>query len=171
MSFLAEFFRALAVVGIPVFVLTYALAWWGLKRGLFSETGGLDALNREIKALGKLEKGQRSGSNPLHDKWFRFGGGFYGVMALLTYVLVEWGEVRELLGRLDDLVLRFDIGVLVTFFISSLTNFIAAVTWPVYWVDIARGHLWTWFITAYAAYWVATRLAQSRVASRQRNEP
>ena len=33
--------------------------------------------------------------DPVHNKWLAFGGGFYGIVGLLTYAVVEFGELRD----------------------------------------------------------------------------
>ena len=67
-----------------------------------------------------LDESSPRRSDPLHNKWMSFGGGFYGVVALLTWMVAEWSDVVALLGRLDDLVLRLQVDVLVQLFVNSL---------------------------------------------------
>jgi len=167
MGMLGEFARALAMAGPVVFLFSFVLAWWGLQRGMFSESGGVEALDRDLKAMGKLKGDARPRGNPVHEKWLQFGGGFYGVVGLITYSWVEAGEIMELLGSLRTLVLQFDISILVNFFVDSFKNFITAIAWPAYWMSrLASSQPWLWFIAAYAGYWAGVRVAQTVFARR-----
>jgi len=101
--------------------------------------------------------------NPVHDKWLSFGGGFYGVVALLTYAVIELIEIRDWLynfSGLLDFFRNISFGMLVQLLINSLMNFIWAIVWPVYWLDNINSHYpWVWLIAAYAGYWAGSRLA------------
>lgn len=162
---LKDLFWASLMLGLPMVVLTFCMVWWALHRGIVESKDCVDDLRKEIDAFGKQRKKQkekdRDRINPVHGKWFSFGGGFYGLAALYTYLLVEMDEIVDFVTGLPDLVLRLDIGLLIQFFINSLMNFITAITWPVYWMREAEsGHFWLWLLVAYAAYWLGLRLAQ-----------
>ncbi len=107
--------------------------------------------------------------DPVLEKWFSFGGGFYGLVALYTWLVVEWNEVWDFLGDLPGIVFSFDIGALISlvisFFIESLMNFITAIAWPVYWLGVA-GNPWVWIAVAYGGYWLGIKAAQ-QVSGRQ----
>lgn len=166
MDFLAYALRALITGFLPVGVLAFALSWWALHRGILEEKSDFNALKKEISEFGKRQKKaeEKKKLNPVHDKWFKFGGGFYGLVGLYTYVLVEWREIVDLVVGLPSLVLKFDIDVLINFFIESLTNFITAVTWPMYWLERGSSqYLWVWIVLAYAGYWAGIKLALRRM--------
>jgi len=104
--------------------------------------------------------------DPLHSKWMKFGGGFYGVVAFLTYVVIELADVRDFLVKLPNLFEHGLVNLLVQFFIESLKNFITAISWPIYWLDRIDSEQWLWFIGAYAGYWLGSNAA-FRVGSRR----
>jgi hypothetical protein len=167
MGMLGEFVRALAIAGTLVGALAFLLAWWGLRQGYFHDTDSVEGLGKELTALSKKKGKERVRSNPVHEKWMKFGGGFYGVVALLTYIRVEASEVLELFGGLADLVLRFDLGIIISFLVDSFKNFITAIAWPAYWISqLHSSQPWLWFLAAYAGYWGGVQLAQ-RLRSRQ----
>lgn len=173
MALLKELLWALLILGAPLMVLTLAMVYWALHRGIVATTEGVDALSKEINAFGKARKKQQKKPvmNPLHHKWFEFGGGFYGLTALYTYLLVEFGEVVDFIASVPGVLWRFDLGaaisLLVNFFINALMNFITAITWPVFWMrEGDSGRFWLWLLVAWASYWVGLRLAQ-RLAVRQ----
>jgi len=97
--------------------------------------------------------------DPLHSKWMQFGGGFYGVVAVFTYLLIELAEVRDFVANFADLFRGGLIGMVVNFFIESLRNFIAAIAWPAYWLGRISGDPWMWVLGAYGGYWLGSKLA------------
>ena len=104
--------------------------------------------------------------NPVHNKWLAFGGGFYGVVGLLTYLVVELGEISDFITGFDGFLSFFSnisLGLFIGLFIDSIVNFVVAIAWPAYWLsDINSDYIWMWFVAAYAGYWAGTRFALSR---------
>jgi hypothetical protein len=107
--------------------------------------------------------------DPVLEKWFSFGGGFYGLVALYTWLVIEWNEVWGFLSDLPGIVFSVDLGALiglvVGFFIESLMNFITAIAWPIYWLDVA-GNPWVWIAVAYGGYWLGIKAAQQAMGKR-----
>jgi len=194
-----DLFRAILTAGVPVGVATYLLVWWSLRQGYIGSASSVrdveqrfkrltkekSAARKEQKKLAKGRAAHRSvatftppaqsadkqvpGMTPLHGKWLAFGGGFYGVVGLLTYGVVELGELRDFfLGfeSLGALISQFGFDMLVRIFIDAVRNFVVAIAWPVYWLsDIRSDHAWIWFVVAYAAYWAGAKLALRRYAA------
>lgn len=123
------------------------------------DKGGLKKLKAELKA----EK--FSWQNVVMSKWVAFGGGFYGVMAVLTYVVVEFREVVDLMtseASLMATIAELGISDLVAFFINSIMNFVTAITWPVYWMSRVEGYsVWVWFVIVYSGYVTGQFLAKN----------
>jgi len=184
-----ELFRALFLAGIPVAVTSYLLIWWALKNQYLQGVSTLKDVEGHFKGLSKaksrkrkeekkrrkqggsavkMETGQRETHkmNPVHNKWLSFGGGFYGVAGLLTYAVVELGEIRDFITQFDGfLSLISDItpGLFIGFVINSIMNFVVAIAWPAYWLsDIRSNYIWMWFVAAYAGYWAGIRFALHR---------
>ena len=113
--------------------------------------------------------------NTFHGKWLAFGGGFYGVVGVLTYAVVELRELRDFfLGfeSLYALFADFGINMLVGILVNAVTNFVVAIAWPAYWLsDIRSDHIWIWFIVAYAAYWAGAKFALQRFAAARAAPP
>ena len=98
MDIFENLFDVLWKLAIPVGGLSFGMVWWALKKGVLSETGGVRALSKEIDAMGKRHKDKEQDSpkvNPVHGKWLKFGGGFYGTVALYTYGLIEYADIRQ----------------------------------------------------------------------------
>ena len=149
--------------------MAFVLAWWGLRRGTFSDTTGVNALDRELKAHKKLKE-KRPRGDALHEKWLKFGGGFYGVVGLMTWLWIEAFEfLPDILGLLKS-VIRVDVGGVIEFFVATFKNFIAAIAWPAYWLEHIDTHApWAWFLAAWLGYWAGVRLAQTLYARRVGN--
>ena len=176
-----EFIKAAFIAGIPVALTSYLLAWWALKNNYFGTIDGVGVkgLEQEVKRLTKARKKKKGKDepaepnppkmNPVHNKWLSFGGGFYGVVALLTYALVELNEVRDFisnLGGLTQWLSNISIDTIINFLIDSLKNFVIAISWPWYWMtEISSRQPWIWFLVAYGAYWAGTRFALQRFIS------
>lgn len=171
MDGLTQLLRGVWLVGLPVAALTFGLVWWALRGGMVGERNNMKSLQAEIDALAKRQKGKTVDDagqavkpvklNPVHAKWFKFGGGFYGVTALYTWLLIEWSDVLDFLGGLGDLFFRLDVSVLINFFVESLMNFIAAIAWPLYWMEtFGSARIWVVFLVAWAGYSAGVFLAQ-----------
>lgn len=165
MDFVIEVIRAVVLVGVPICLFTVALVWWGMRGGYFPETDDGQSIKSQIKAMGKKKRSKDSHPQSLlQKKWAKFGGGFYGITAFFTYLVIEAKELIDMImnfGGFISFLKQLDLGVIIGFLVESLTNFIAAMVWPVYWMKrIDSDQTWLWFVVAYAAYWLGIRLAQ-----------
>lgn len=182
-GFLIEVIWAMLLVGVPIAIFTLALVYWALLRGSFSESLDTRALQREIKAMSKKNKGKNKEAlkenavevHPLQKKWAKFGGGFYGIVAFFTYIVVEVLEIINMVkgfGGFFDFLKQLDFNVIIHILVEALTNFISAMIWPVYWMQrIDTDHTWVWFVVAYAGYWVGLKLAQTLIQRRMASAP
>ena len=178
MRFLIEVFWALLLVGAPITVFTLTIVWWALARGYFQESLDTRALQREIKAMSKNNKKNTKKSkkenttalHPVQKKWTKFGGGFYGIVAFFTYIIVEVRELINMIinfGGFFDFLKQLDIDVIINIFVDALMNFISAMIWPFYWMKrIDTDQVWIWFVVAYGGYWLGLKLAQFLIQRR-----
>ena len=165
-----EFLTALLKAGLPVAVTAWFLAWWALRNGYLDNVEGLKDVEREIKRLGK-DKEKRKQADVVQRKWLALGGGFYGVVAFLTWLVIEgrdlWGLVSSFEG-FSAFLAAVSINMLVGILIEAITNTFFAIAWPVYWMQDFRGqYLWVWFIAAYAGYWAGSQVAIRRYRARR----
>ena len=156
--------NALLTGGLPLFILSFAMLSWALHHGRL--TGAtVKELQSNLEALRKAQKSKNSRQriDPATNKWLRFGGGFYGLVALYTWILVESGEVVGFVSGLGDIVFNLElrelVGLLVRLFIESIMNFVVAISWPVYWLREAK-EPWLLLFVAYAGYWLGLQAAQ-----------
>jgi hypothetical protein len=166
-------FEAILKLGLPVAGLSFAMVWWALRRGVLSELDGVHALGVQIAALGKKKdkNKKREKINPVHDKWLKFGGGYYGIVALYTWCLIEYQDIADTVSRFggfSGLLDRLGINLLINMFIEGLMNFIAAIAWPVYWMsEFGANRIWLWMAIAYGGYWLGIHAAQRWVRSKR----
>ncbi|MFC1688025.1 hypothetical protein ACFL07_00010 [Pseudomonadota bacterium] len=154
--------------GIPVALASFGLIWWALKNDYLDSFISVEDLEKQIKQQSKNKKNREKGDGDLvHNKWLAFGGGFYGVVALLTYVVVELREIWEFFVQFESISAFFakiSFGMLIGLVIDAIMNFVLAIAWPWYWLtEISPPHIWIWFVVAYGGYWAGTRLALRRL--------
>lgn len=158
-----EILAALLTAGLPLFLLSLALVSWALHHGwLAGETVKELQLSLEALAKSRKDKNNRQKIDAPLVKWLRFGGGFYGLVALYTWLLIEWEDVAEFLQGLADIVLNVDagglVGLLIALFVESMMNFVTAIAWPAYWLGESRD-AWILLLVAYAGYWLGIKAA------------
>ena len=165
-----EFFRALFKVGVPLGILAYVLVWLAGSMNYLGQLTDIGAVEKELarRSQGQRKKKKNSAEandeaeqagetrlNPVHEKWLAFGGGFYGLVGLYTYIKVELAEIIDFIARYDGLtglVSSLSVGMLVELFIDALMNFIVAIAWPAYWLGEMTGpYIWVWLAVAYGA--------------------
>ncbi len=99
----------------------------------------------------------------LNSKWVSFGGGFYGLAALVTFFVIEALEVISFVSAatgIDYFIDAISISTLIAIFVESFTNMIDAIIWFTYWPDkTGIGNAWIWLIMAYAGYQLGEFLA------------
>lgn len=191
----AEILRALWSMALPVSVFSLGLVWWAVSRGYLRGEGGVSGVNREFKALSKERKkfrkehkklrkkrgGKGHGEapdtppamrkfDPVQEKLMKFGGGFYGVVAFYTYVVVEWNEIVDFItnfGGFMEMLRQISPEAVIGLLLNSIMNFVIAIAWPVYWINSAIAEFfWVWFVAAYLGYWLGVKVAL-RAAARK----
>lgn len=170
-----EIFIAFFKAGLPVGVVAYLLVWWALRNGYLSDVNNVKEIEKEVKRLVKDKENKPEG-DLVHRKWLAMGGGFYGVVAVLTWLFVELGEILDFITSfesIDALINSLSFGTLVNLVIEAIKNSFLAIAWPVYWLsDIRSDHIWIWFIVAYGAYWAGTSLATRQFSNKDpQDEP
>ena len=167
---LAELFIALFKAALPVGIAAYLLVWWALRREYLGEVQTLKDVEREVKRLAKDKESKKNG-DPVHRKWLALGGGFYGVVALLTLVHIELNEILDFFAGFEGLAnlgQYISVGALVGLLIETLMNTFWSLAWPVYWLsDVRTDYVWLWFAAAYGGYWVGSEIAMRRFRKRR----
>lgn len=161
---LSELPGAVLTAGIPLFLLAFVLVCWALHRQwLVGDNVG--DIQGSIEALGKTQKDKklRKTMDPALGKWFRFGGGFYGLVALYTWLLIETEDIANFVVELGSVIFDFEpgaiFGLVIALAIESIVNFFMAIAWPAHWLGESR-NAWVLFPVAYAGYWLGINSAQ-----------
>jgi hypothetical protein len=184
MLIIIEAIRAAVLGALPVACFTFLIVQWSIVSGRlpkFSDAKDLQAqykkIRNEIKEAKRKAKykkqadesekerqqqenqpffHKRKGGDLLYAKLIFFGGGFYGTMALFTYLIIEVDEILKFFGKIIDVThwhFTFSIQFVVDLFINSIMNIVAAFIWfqtlPNY-VDVKNGFVW--IVAAYLGY-------------------
>jgi hypothetical protein len=155
------FFIAVLKAGLPVGIAAYLLVWWALRNGHLDNAGTLGEVEKEIKSQSK-DKVRKQQADLVHRKWLTMGGGFYGVVAVLTLLWIELREIIDFISGFEGfgtLAGLLSIGTLINLFIETLMITLAALLWPLYWLGSIESDAWLWILTAYAGYWFGSSLA------------
>jgi hypothetical protein len=184
MLIIIEAIRAAVLGALPVACFTFLTVQWSIVSGRlpkFSSAKDLQAQYKKIrieskeakkKAKQKKQAGEPEkvaerqpkqpffhkgkGGDILYGKLIFFGGGFYGTMALFTYLIIEVDEILQFFAKIIDVThwhFTFSIQFVVDLLINSIMNIVAAFIWfqtlPDY-VDVNNGFIW--IVAAYLGY-------------------
>ena len=158
-----ELLLVFLILGASSFVLFYLVFKYDDPEvtGLVTKDFKYDKATKKKKS--KAIKKNFSATGVLTSKWVQFGGGFYGLVAVLTYIVVEAKEVIDLFSSetgIMDAISSIGFGTLIKFLLESLMNFITAITWPVFWMGEGDAPFWQWFLVAYAGYFIGQSFAK-----------
>lgn len=189
-----EIIRATILGALPVACFTFLTLQWSIasgrlpkftdKKDLKAQYKKLSQAAKEAKKKAKEEAKKKKeleasepeekkpffhkgkGGDLLHGKVMFFGGGFYGTMALFTYLIVEIDEITNFLGKIVDFEhwrFSFSIDFIIDLIINSIINMVQAFIWfdtlPEY-VRVNEG--WIWLIAAYLGYLSGIRFTRDR---------
>ncbi len=188
-----EIIRALLLGALPVAIFTFLTLQWSIASGRLPKFTDKKDLNAQYKKLSeqakeaKKQAKQKSkeqseentepeekkpffdkskGGDILHGKVMFFGGGFYGTMALFTYLIVEVFEVLSFFGKIFDFTnwrFTFSIEFIIDLIINSIMNIVQAFIWFDTLPDFVRVREgWIWLIAAYLGYLAGIRFTQEK---------
>ncbi len=169
---------------IPVALLTFLVLQWSIASGRLSRFDREENLHRQYKKhtkqarklRGNTETGQEDDEQPwfrkraagdlFHNKVTFFGGGYYGTMAVLTYILIETVEIWKFLAELlnpSTWLNKIGVDLIIDFIVNSITNLVAAFVWfhtlPEY-ITIDNGFIW--LAASYLGYLLGLRLVAEK---------
>jgi len=156
-----DIFLSIIKLGLPVSVLSWIVFFQIYNRGDIDRTADRKAINSHIKALRATYKSKKKHKiNIVQDKWMRFGGGFYGLAALWTFLIIELTDAFNFIFHNPGTDALFGDGAASLLFealSNQLENFISAFVWFSYWnVD----SIVVLVLTAYAGYWLGIEVAR-----------
>jgi len=161
---LKEAVWALILVAVPVGLFTLAIAWWAMRNGHLKDATDSKAIGLGLKSMSKKKvKPEDDKRDLIQKKWAKFGGGFYGIVAFFTYIVIEMIEIIDMImnvGGLWAFIKHLGLDVIIQFFIDAIMNFVSAMVWPLYWMQrIDTNYAWVFFVAAYTGYWFGLKLA------------
>ncbi|MBL4659611.1 MAG: hypothetical protein JKY19_04590 [Alcanivoracaceae bacterium] len=163
---LLDIIKAILIAGVPIAVISYYLVIF-TSRKVTLKSKNASQLKKELKNINLDENKQAHVvHNILHKKYLKFGGGFYGILAFITYIHVELYQVIDFINNfssVQNFIQSIGFWMLINFFIEAIMNFITALMWPIYWYKfLPIGSFWVWVIVAILAHTVATRYALTK---------
>ena len=165
--------KAIFYAGLPVEIFTFLMVYYSYHKGyLTSDVNIRDAFKDKKNPDKKLSKANKKSLLFLHSKWITFGGGFYGLVALLTFIYIELEQTFQFLihvtgvqSFLNLLTFNAILGII----IDSFINMIRALLWFGYWPDVFEmENIPIWFIAAYIGYRFGANLAQRYIVHQEK---
>jgi len=160
-----DIIKSIFYAGLPVGVFSFLMVYYAyFKRYISPSVSIRKAFKEKNNPDQKLSKQNKKELLFLHSKWITFGGGFYGLVALLTFIYIELEQmilfVLNATGLHSYLDL-FSISAIITMFIESILNMIKAALWFSYWPDVFNmSNRFMWIVVAYLGYRIGAKLAQ-----------
>jgi hypothetical protein len=160
---LLSLLSAVFELGVPVAALSWLLFYRLYSRGALSRDADHKAIRSSLKQVKEAtKKSKEHADSVLHTKWMKFGGGFYGVVALWTLIVIEVGGVVSTIADPSSLEVMFDHGLvaaIVGMIVNQFSTLVQAVLWFQWWPDKVEGPL-VWFAVGYAGYMAGLNLAR-----------
>jgi hypothetical protein len=164
---LLDLLRATVELGLPVAALSWLFFYRLYSRGELARDADHKAIRSGLKQIrAESKRSQTPADGILHTKWMKFGGGFYGAVALWTIIVLEAGGVVSMIAHPSSIEEMFRGGLvefIVSLLTSQITTFVQAFTWFTWWSG--RGHdPLVWIVVAYAGYIAGLNLARRETA-------
>jgi len=160
---LSELLTAALELGLPVAALSWLLFYRLYSRGELARDADRKAIRTSLTEIRKAEKqSKQPADSVLHAKWMRFGGGFYGVAALWTLLVIEASGVAAVVAHPSNLETMFAHGIagfIVNWVTGQVSTLLQAALWFSWWPRNGNGPL-VWVVVAYGAYAAGLRLAR-----------
>ena len=172
LSFLYDFLQAIIVAGVPVGFFSFTMIYYAYSRDYLAiDLDIKQAFKKQHSEQSALSKKHKKNLHFFHSKWVTFGGGFYGLIALLTFLVIELSQVYNFFSNLDrwqDVSQLLTLNALISMFVDSIVNMITAAIWFTYWPnELSSLSFWIVILVAYIAYRLAGVLAKNYAINQQ----
>lgn len=152
---LKELFIALFYAGLPFFIASCLMLYWARAKGY-----RVRYQNEKKSAIKNEQKPrQLSAEGVIMNRWLAFGGGYYGMMAFVTYVHVEVSDIYAAFSRFESFAQLIDalsVSFLIGLIVEAIKNLITAFLWFTYWDDVYTiSYGWIWLAVTYASFLLA----------------
>lgn len=164
--------RAIIELGLPVAALSWLLFYRLYNRGELARDADHKTIRSSLKQIKTSSKnGDKQADHILHKKWMKFGGGFYGVAALWTLIVIEVSGVVSVIAHPSRNIESMFEGGVINFIVGwafgQVTTFVQAITWFNWWAGKGQSIVF-WFLAAMAGYFAGQELARHETALGQR---
>lgn len=167
--------KAIFYAGLPVLIFTFLMVYYAYHKGyLTSDVTIRDVFKDKKNPDRKLSKTNKKNLLFLHSKWITFGGGFYGLISLLTFIYIELEQTLQFLIHAtgwQSFVNLLTFEAILGMIIESFINMIKSLLWFSYWPNVFEmENIAIWFIASYIGYRFGANLAQRYVLHLDLNE-
>jgi len=164
---IVDLLEAALKLGVPVGGLAWFLFYRLYSTGDLDRASNAKSIRKSLKKI-KQQKSHIKATDSrwvrlLGQNWMRFGGGFYGIAGLWTFIYIEANDVIRFIANLSQFRQLLDDGLIdlvVDFFVNQLTNFITAIVWFSFWPSGSQS-IFLWLAIAYCFYWLGIILARA----------
>ena len=175
MDYILEAIKALALAGIPVGAFSFLMIYFAYKKGYLStDVEFKHAFKNTNDEQSTLSKKHKKSLQFFHSKWVTFGGGFYGLIALATFIVIELSQIVNFwlnVRSMSDITDLFSITALIGMFVDSILNMIKAALWFTYWPsELGSNHFIIWVLAAYLSYRIGAKYAKYYVLAQRKRE-
>lgn len=168
----------IALTGSVLFICSIGLHYLAFKRGVLDRDSIHadvdDALNEDWENNWKDSGSER---NPMLKKWLEFGGGYYGTVAFVKLIFIEFGQFIEFVKGWQGLEaflpdskggwINTLIDLVVSFFVNQIQNFVEAISWPAYYLsNFSILHCGIFVSATYGLFYVSQRVAWQRYSDK-----
>lgn len=157
-----EIMKAMIIAGLPIMAISFSLVYWAVKKEYINLEDDITQLKSNKKQAKKDDVEFKV--NPIYKKWLYFGGGYYGLMALIAYIHIEGLEVKtfiESYTSFSNLIDQITVTAVVSLIIDSFLNIIPAFLWFAHWPDVINiQNGWYWLLASYIGYRLGEYLAK-----------
>ena len=159
-----DLLKAIAFAGLPVAFFSYYFVTLTSKNVKLKSNNAKE-LQQELKNV-KLNKDNNFVRQALQKKFLKFGGGFYGIMAFITYLHIEAYQVYDFVRKFDgwqNFIDSIGFSMFINFFIEAIMNLVTAFVWFFYWFKyLPIGSFWLWLIVVIFAHTITVKFVLTK---------
>lgn len=171
MELISEAFEAILIAGLPVFLFSFFMVYFSYKKGYLSSDVSIKNAFNKNNHSSQLSRENKKNLLFIHSKWVTFGGGFYGLIAVFTFLIIELLQIFNFwlnVTSWKDVTDLFSISALISMFVDSIINMVTAAVWFTYWPNkLQSSHFILWVIIAYFSYRIGAEHAKKFYISKK----
>jgi len=171
---LIDIIKAILLVGLPVGAFSFLMTYFSYQKGYLSTDVEIqEAFKKKNNIETTLSRKNKKELVFLHSKWITFGGGFYGLIALLTFIIIELLQILNFwlgITSWQDVIALISVDTVIAMIIDSIMNMIKAGIWFTYWpTQLNTDHYLAWILIAYIGYRLGGKYAKHYSIARKLN--